>query len=303
MRSIGRLEDETLAKRLDDVLHGAGIESQVDRNLQGSWEVWVLDDENIERATRVFEQFHQHPDAPRFLEASRTAARQRQSEEQARAGKRTRIMDGRTLFYVPPVPVGVLTLVLIILSVGVTLLTDLGKNARFTRPFSITEYQVTGDYVRWAPGLPEIRHGQVWRLFTPMLLHFGILHILFNMLWLRDLGSMIEARKSPWLLLLLVLVLAGISNLGQYWWKGPSFGGMSGVVYGLLGYIWMQGRFNPASRLSLQPQTVISMIIWFLLCFTPLIPNVANTAHAVGFGVGIVWGYLAARAAVALRRG
>jgi GlpG protein len=303
MRSIGRLEDETLAKRLGDVLHGAGIETQVDENRQGSWEIWVLDDENIERATQVLEQFHQHPDDPRFLEASRTAARQRQSEEPARVGKRTRIIDGRTLFYIPPVPVGVLTLVLMILSVGVTLLTDFGKNARFTRPFSITEYQVTDRYVRWQPGLPETRHGQVWRLFTPMFLHFGILHILFNMLWLRDLGSMIEARRSSWLLLLLVLVLAGTSDLAQYWWDGPQFGGMSGVVYGLLGYIWMQGKFNPASQLSLQPQTVTFMIIWFVLCLTGLVGNVANTAHAVGFGVGIVWGYLAARAAVALRRG
>ena len=111
-------------------------------------------------------------------------------------------------------------------------------------------------YIQWDPGLPEVRRGQVWRLFTPMFLHFDILHILFNMLWLRDLGSMIEARKTSWLLLLLVLVIAGTSNVAQYLVSGPAFGGMSGVVYGLLGYIWMQGRFNPASRLSLQPQTV-----------------------------------------------
>ncbi len=303
MRSIGRLQDEVLAQRLGDVLHAEGIEGQVDKNLQGSWEIWVLDDENIERAKQVLDQFNQHPDAPRFLEASRVAARKRQSEEQTRVGKRNRLIDGRTLFYVPPVPVGVLSLVLIIISVAVTLLTDFGKNERFRQPFTITEYQVVEHYIHDRPGLPEIRHGQVWRLFTPMLLHFDILHIFFNMLWLRDLGSMIEARKSRWLLLLLVLVIAGTSNLAQYWWEGPNFGGMSGVVYGLLGYIWMQGRFNPASQLSLQPQTVTAMVIWFFLCFTGLVGNIANTVHAVGFGVGIVWGYLAARAAVALRRG
>lgn len=303
MRSIGHLQDETLAKRLGDVLRGAGIENQVDENLQGSWEIWVLDDENLERAKQVRDQFDRHPDDPRFLEASRTAARHRPDEERAQIDKRTRVVDGRTLFYVPPVPLGVLSLTLILMSVAITLLTSFGQSERLTRPFSITEYKVTENHVRWVRGLPEIRAGQVWRLFTPMLLHFDILHIFFNMLWLRDLGSMIEARKSRWLLLLLVLVLAGTSNLAQYWWKGPSFGGMSGVVYGLLGYIWMQGKFNPASQLSLQPQTVISMVIWFFLCFTPLVRNVANTVHAVGFGLGIAWGYLAARRAVAWRRG
>jgi GlpG protein len=185
----------------------------------------------------------------------------------------------------------------------VTLFTNLGADERFVQILSITRYWHEGQYFQPSVALAEIRHGQIWRLFTPMFLHFSVLHIFFNMLWLRDLGSMIEARRSSWRLLLLVLVLAGTSNLAQYWWDGPQFGGMSGVVYGLLGYVWMQGKFNPASRLALQPQTVTLMIVWFLLCFTGLVGNIANTAHAVGFGVGIAWGYLAARVAVALRRG
>ena len=93
-------------------------------------------------------------------------------------------------------------------------------------------------------------------------------------------------------LALLVVVIGVCSNLAQYYYSGPVFGGMSGVVYGLLGYIWIRGKFDPGSGLYLHPQTVIMMLIWFVACFTPLVPHVANTVHAVGLVIGIVWGYL-----------
>jgi len=302
MRSIGRLPDEAQGKRFGDFLYGEGIESQVDQSLHGDWEIWVLDDENVATAQTLLHEFVEHPDDPRFTKAARASAEKRRQDQQARVGKRTRMIDARTIFYTPPVPIGVLTIILIVISVAITLLANFGENNQYVQPFSITQYAVRGYVPYGEPGLPEIRHGQIWRLFTPMFLHFGFLHIFFNMLWLRDLGSMIEARKSTWMLLLLVLVIAGTSNLAQYLVRGPAFGGMSGVVYGLLGYIWMQGRFNPASKLSLEPQTVLFMIAWFFLCLFDLVGNVANTVHAVGLGVGIAWGFLAARLAAALRR-
>jgi GlpG protein len=77
---------------------------------------------------------------------------------------------------------------------------------------------------------------------------------------------------------------------------------MSGVVYGLLGYIWMQGKFNRASNLSLQKQTVTLMIVWFFVCLSGLMGPIANTAHAVGAGLGIAWGYVAARLSTMMRR-
>jgi GlpG protein len=135
-----------------------------------------------------------------------------------------------------------------------------------------------------------------------MFLHFGIIHILFNMLWLRDLGSIIEAHKGWWVLLLLAFVIAAVSNVAQFLMSGPLFGGMSGVVYGLLGYVWMQGKFNPASNLRLQSQTVRLMIIWFFVCLTGLIGPIANTAHAVGAVMGIAWGYMTARLTKIRRR-
>jgi GlpG protein len=156
----------------------------------------------------------------------------------------------------------------------------------------ISDYTLSGHFLEWNTSLPEICHGQIWRLITPIFIHFGTWHILFNLLWLHDLGSMIEGRQSSGRLAVLVLVIGACSNLAQFYYRGPMFGGMSGVVYGLLGYVWIRGKFDPGSGLYLHPTTVIMMILWFLACFTPLVPNVANAVHTVGFGMGIAWGYL-----------
>jgi GlpG protein len=145
----------------------------------------------------------------------------------------------------------------------------------------------------WNPTLPEIRHGELWRLITPMFIHFGIVHILCNMLWLQDLGSMIEARQSSLHLAIMVIVFSACSNLGQVLIDhSPNFGGMSGVVYGLLGYIWIRGKFDPGSGLFLHPTSVTMMIVWFFACLFHFIPHVANWAHAIGLGMGMAWGFL-----------
>ena len=93
------------------------------------------------------------------------------------------------------------------------------------------------------------------------ILGFGILHIPFNMFWLRDLGTLIEVRHRSRAFLALVIAIAIGSNLLQYAVKGPFFVGMSGVVYGLLGYIWVQGKMNPAFGFELNSQTLMFMMI------------------------------------------
>jgi GlpG protein len=121
----------------------------------------------------------------------------------------------------------------------------------------------------------------------------SVIHIFFNMWWLRELGSMIEARQSTLLLGLLVLVIAAGSNLGEYWLgRTVTFGGMSGVLYGLLGYIWFRGKFDPGSGLFLHPTTVTMMLVWLVVCYTGYVGAIANAAHVVGLVIGMAWGYL-----------
>ena len=217
MRPIGRLPDEASARRFGDFLYGKGIENQVDPTSQGGWEVWILDDDqHRDSAKTLLDQFRHNPDDPAFAQASRVAVRQRQQDQAAQVPKRTRMIDARMIFYTPPVPLGPLSIALIAISIVVTLLDEFQRERSLqTDHIHQPNSKRSDGAVRRSTGqvLPEVRRGQVWRLFTPMFLHFDILHILFNMLWLRDLGSMIEARKNSWLLLLLTLVLAGTSNL------------------------------------------------------------------------------------------
>ncbi|HWI58437.1 MAG TPA: rhomboid family intramembrane serine protease [Bacillota bacterium] len=67
---------------------------------------------------------------------------------------------------------------------------------------------------------------------------------------------------------------------------------MSGVVYGLLGYIWMRSKFDAGSGLFLHSSTVTMMLIWLVACYTGLLGPIANTAHTVGLLLGMGWGYL-----------
>jgi GlpG protein len=146
------------------------------------------------------------------------------------------------------------------------------------------------------PGQPffaDILSGEAWRLVTPIFVHLGALHLLFNMMWLWDLGGALERLKRGAFLAGFVAASGIASNLAQYAiTRSPYFGGMSGVVYALLGYVWMQGRFNPAFGIALHRSTVAMMLAWYALCWTGLLGPIANWAHTGGLAIGVAWGFL-----------
>ncbi len=169
---------------------------------------------------------------------------------------------------------------------------------------SFAPVQEVGKHYEWN-GLEKIKQGQVWRVVTPIFLHMGILHLAFNMIWLYQLGSQIESLRGPWRFALLVLAIAICSNVLQYYYpfklvpfgfstRSAVFGGMSGVVYGLFGYIWMKRRYQPELGLYVDETTVIILIAWLLICMVGYIPllgsiSIANTAHLIGLLVGMGW--------------
>jgi GlpG protein len=138
-----------------------------------------------------------------------------------------------------------------------------------------------------------------WRLITPTFLHFSLTHLIFNCLWIYILGSKIEIIDGKGIFLTLFLISGLSSNLGQYFITGDYlFGGLSGVVYGLLGYCFILDLDNRGQRYDLPNALYIFMFIWLLIGFTGLLKifgfgNVANIAHLVGMIAGFILGIIA----------
>jgi GlpG protein len=310
MRVIGHLENEQAARRFGDFLYVQGVVNTIERDDQ-AWAVWVHDDDLLKKAGDWLSAFRVNPADPQF-DAGTKATAKREEERQDLKDFQKRFKGRQEVFRrLTSFGVGKLTVFLIAISVVVALLSTtlsgltqfrLCDNDNAIMGLFITKWEIAGNYIQWEPGLLEIRNGEVWRLFTPMFLHFSILHLLFNMMCLRDLGSVVEGYEGPWRLLFIVLLCAGISNLAQYSISipafptisggAPRFGGMSGVIYGLFGYIWMRGKFDPRSGLVLHQSIVIQMLVWLVLCFTGILGSIANLAHLFGLLVGMALGFL-----------
>lgn len=150
------------------------------------------------------------------------------------------------------------------------------------------------------PTLAELlARGEVWRWITPMLLHFSVLHLAFNCAVVIELGRRVEDGLGGRGFGLLVLGLAVSSNLLQYAYAGnPLFGGLSGVAYGLLGFVLVSARRDPGRSCWQLPHGLALGLLLFLVLFStgitePFGLRVANAAH---------WGGLVAGAVAALFR-
>lgn len=299
MRLIGHLESETLALRISGLLVAQGIHHQIEEDDGPRWALWVMAEDDLERARTLLAGFRANPDDPAYRlralpagETAATSARRADLRSSSEPGPRRRRgpAASRTLGGPPVVAGSIMVLCLL-----VAFVTRLDGDHPLVQQMQISEVRFRWGGT-WELFLPEVRRGQVWRLLTPAFLHFSVPHILFNLWMFWDLGRAVEFRRGTRTLLALVVGLGVASNLGQYLMSGPWFGGMSGVVYGLLGYAWMMGRFRPSAGLGLHPQTVVIMLVWFLICLVGAVGvPVANTAHGVGLLAGMLWGWMEAR--------
>lgn len=277
MRAIGQLESEQQARTLADYLFLRDIEAQIESAAGGQWTVWVIDEDRVDESRALLSRFRSMPDAEEFYQATGAAEERRRGVRQEARVEQQKLK--RREVFPWQLGGGGFTLVLLVFCVGAALVTRLGQNPVWTG---------------WLQFLPaEVLRGQVWRLLTPVFLHFTLWGLFVNLLWIQDLGTALEGRIGTWRFALLVALVALISNLAQYAAGGGlPFVGMNGVVYGMFGYLWIRGRRDFNFGLAIAPLTSGLLLVFLALGIFGLLGPTANAAHFSGLLAGGVLGWL-----------
>lgn len=134
--------------------------------------------------------------------------------------------------------------------------------------------------------------GEPYRLVTCVLPHADAMHLIFNVLWLWVFGTVLEERFGPIRLLGWILLFAVGSSAAEYAIFSGGIG-LSGVVYGLFGLLWVASRADDRLQGTLDGQTSLLFVIWFFLCIVTTAMHiwpVANVAHGVGWLLGLLVG-------------
>jgi GlpG protein len=297
LRQIGSLPKSLDPKAFSDYLLTLGMKTRIDERPEG-WDLWIYNEDHIAQARDELDHYVSHPDDPRYRDATQTAQVIRRNEQRLDQQFRKNYRDASDLWGAPGLRQRPLTSLLVAICVVVFLLQQTSWGFRMQRQMWFASFDVRGGQLH-SHGLDDIRHGEVWRLVTPIFMHVNPIHIFFNMWWLVALGTMIETRRGTARLAVLVLISAVISNVGQFLYmeeanpgKPQIFEGMSGVVYALFGYIWMKGLYEPEQGMIMLPNNVTIMIVWLFLCMTGAIGPIANAAHVLGLVVGVTFGVL-----------
>jgi len=148
--------------------------------------------------------------------------------------------------------------------------------------------------------------GEWWRLFTVVLLHGSLTHILFNMWALWVLGPQVERGVGTWPFVSLYLAAAGVGGAVFFYLGNQGAAvGASGAIFGLFG-IWLSWALH--RRNTLQGRALLGQLGFLLLINAALpfiFPGIAWEAHlgglVAGFLIGEAWSRIRGPNARALR--
>lgn len=284
-------EDERDAQVLKDALFVDGMDATIRDTRDDQFAIWVHDEDRMDEAQALLDELLNDPESPKFGTLQREAKAQRKKIHEKAKKSRHRVVKAREKI-AEENRLGMVTMGLILFCVGIFVLA-MSKEA-------IHDALVPTILARVGPGFMVVDLGASigatfeagpWRFFTPIFLHDGLLHLGFNMLFLFRLGAMVEKAHSGLRLVLMTFVFGTAGVLTELAWSGGAAVGMSGVIYGLFGYLWMRGRYDPTFQYGIDRSTVLWLMIWYVLCFAGFM-NIANGAHTAGLVLGVIWGFL-----------
>ena len=246
----------------------------------GADQLWLLDERHIPLVQQILNMYLGEPDKLAQITP-------------APAARATFSLNQMTAFIsLYPINAG-----LILMSILVAFLTGLGSQYASLSWFSFLPIQVTGNYLTTTSFDYVLANHEYWRLITPIFIHFSIMHIAFNLLWVWDIGRKIEKFIGSAFYLVLVLVTALASNYLQYLdIESPLFGGMSGVVYAIIGFAWLAPQLIPNCPNLISKPIMVFLMLWLALGYTSFfsqigLGEIANTAHLIGLVCGLVCAY------------
>lgn len=233
---------------------------------QAVFELWLEDEQLQPQVQKELDIFLQDPNHPRYLEAS---------WHTGSADTQFQYRNYLTWGYLKEQS-GPLTIAVILLSIVVYLWVEMTDAREVLR------------YLAWPIGDQQT---ELWRWFSPALVHFSLSHIGFNLALWWFLAGQVERKLGTGKLFTILLVSALFSNWGQSLFSENNFGGLSGVVYALVSYVWLTGERRPESGISVPRGLMIFSIIWlFFGYFDVLGMHIANAAHTSGLIIGLLMG-------------
>ena len=138
-----------------------------------------------------------------------------------------------------------------------------------------------------------VMQGEYWQLFTSMFVHFGFLHIIFNMFALYYFGRLNETFFSSRSYLTIYFVSGLLGNVASLFMLPVATlsGGASGAIFGLVGsYVAMARK---ARHMGVALLYAVMMLIYSGVGMAGM--DVNNFAHVFGFAGGLVVGLLLSR--------
>jgi GlpG protein len=204
-----------------------------------------------------------------------------------------------------------LTVTLVISCIAISLLTNFGNKTSpvWQAVYNKMTFIDTAALVADKPAAYNISRGEIWRIFTPIFLHGHPFHLLFNVMALWQLGKLCERMEGTVRFGLWVLLIAAASSLLQglmphgpntpipvMFQGNPYFVGISGVVFGLFGFLWTKTQARPDLGIRLNELSIIIMLVilvaGFLGAFESL--RTANLCHLGGLLSGMALGWVTA---------
>lgn len=301
MRHIGTLQNLEQARVFTDYLAGLNISAHIEAQ-SSEWSIWIRDEDRLAEAKAALARYRTDPQQPDWL---KQAIDFRQSQEPIHVAEAIETPEpwqrqlSNTAASIP------FTLTLVWLCIFVALASDLGQSLTssamqslaFCNPTHILNIPAAD-----ASGTQDLRAGEIWRVVTPTFLHFGPLHLAFNVILLLQFGRLFELKWGVYRLALIVLLTATVGNVGQYVCGGSSlFGGFTGVIFGLVAYGWVRTYTAPEEELPMSIEPVIILLVVLILGFggvmdsmfasPPVATVLANWSHLFGMltGAALAW--------------